>query len=235
MTATLNGQPLAQAAGPTVPFWGSDDVPGEQPGDFAGLPGKGFAKILEGRINGQGPTVRPVLFIDAEGVFSNTLIPSGATDTTTIEFQLPPGVPPGAKVAIEARLLYRRTFRALQVTKGWTQSAHGGPIETEVARQAADVTLERLRGRSPHGVAVEPGRAGAGARHPRRVPARSPELVTRETKDNKDCKDNKDDKDSRTREWYPISIFCPCCPYCPFCPCSPSSAFPAHGVPSRIE
>jgi len=141
VSATLNGQPLPQAAGPTVPFWGSDDVPGVQPGDYAGLPGKGFAKILEGRINGQGPTVRPVLFIDAEGVFSNTLIPSGATDTTAIEFQLPPGVPPGAKVAIQARLLYRRTFRALQVEKGWTQSAHSTPIEIEVARQATDLTL----------------------------------------------------------------------------------------------
>jgi hypothetical protein len=141
VSATLNGQPLAQAAGSTVPFWGSDDVPGVQPGDYAGLPGKGFAKILEGRINGQGPTVRPVLFIDAEGVFSNTLIPSGATDTTTVEFQLPPGVPQGAKVAVEARLLYRRTFRAIQVTKGWTQSAHSGPIEIEVARQAVDLPI----------------------------------------------------------------------------------------------
>jgi hypothetical protein len=141
VSAVLNGQPLAQAAGPTVPFWGSDDVPGAQPGDLAGLPGKGFAKILEGRINGQGPTVRPVLFIDAEGTFSNTLIPSGATDTTTIEFQLPPGVPRGANVTVEARLLYRRTFRAIQVAKGWTQNAHGGPIEIEVARKAVDLPL----------------------------------------------------------------------------------------------
>jgi Cytochrome c554 and c-prime len=141
VSATLNGQPLTQANGPTVPFWGSDNVPGDQPGDLAGLPGKGFAKILEGRINGQGPTVRPVLFIDAEGASSNTLIPSGATDMTTIEFQLPPGVPQGSNVEIEARLLYRRTFRALQVTKGWTQSAHGGPIEIEVARQAVDLPI----------------------------------------------------------------------------------------------
>jgi hypothetical protein len=141
VSAVLNGQPLPQIAGPKVPFWASDDVPGEQPGDFAGFPGKGFAKILEGRINGQGPTVRPVLFIDAEGLFSNTDIPSGATDTTTVEFQLPPGVPQGASVAIEARLLYRRTFRAIQVTKGWTQSAHGGPIEIEVARKEVALPL----------------------------------------------------------------------------------------------
>ncbi len=124
-----------------MPFWGSDEVAGSQPGDFAGFPGKGFAKILEGRINGQGATVRPVLFIDAEGVFSDTLIPSGAVDTTTVEFQLPPGTPAGASVTIEGRLLYRRTFRALQVTKGWTQSAHKGPIEIEVARQELDLTV----------------------------------------------------------------------------------------------
>ncbi len=141
LSAELNGQPLAQVAGPTVPFWGSDDVAGTQPGDLASLPGKGFAKILEGRINGQGPTVRPVLFIDAEGVYSDTLIPSGVTDTTTVEFQLPPGTPAGASVTIEGRLLYRRTFRALQVTKGWTQSAHKGPIEIEVARRELDLTV----------------------------------------------------------------------------------------------
>ena len=73
----MNGQPLAQLSGPTVPFWGSDEVPGEQAGDLAGQPGKGFAKVLQGRINGEGPVVKPVLFIDAESVFSDTLIPSG--------------------------------------------------------------------------------------------------------------------------------------------------------------
>jgi hypothetical protein len=141
VSAELNGQPLARVAGPTVPSWGSDDVPGVQPGDLAGLPGKGFAKILEGRINGQGPTVGPVLFIDAEGVTSNTLIPSGATDTSTFEFELPPGVAPGALVTVEAQLVYRRTFRALQVTKGWTESAHGGPIEIEVAREQLELPV----------------------------------------------------------------------------------------------
>lgn len=140
VTATYNGQPVAQASGPVVPSWGSDDVPGVQTGDLAGLPGKGFAKVLEGRINGQGSTVRPVLFIDAEGVTSDTLIPSGAIDHTEIEFQLPPGVPAGAEIQIEARLVYRRTFRALQIEKGWTLSAHGGPIEIEVARRALSVS-----------------------------------------------------------------------------------------------
>jgi len=132
--ASIDGVPLAQVGGPTVPFWGSDDVPGTQPGDFAGAPGKGFAKMLEGRINGQGPTVRPVLFIDAEGVFSDTLIPSGATDISQYRFSLPAGTPETAQVRVEARLLYRRAWRALAVTKGWTQTPGGLPIEMQVQR-----------------------------------------------------------------------------------------------------
>jgi hypothetical protein len=140
--ATLDGQPLVQVAGPTIPFWGSDEVPGEQPGDLADRPGKGFAKVLEGRINGQGPVVRPVLFIDAEGVFSDTLIPSGAIDTTEVEFALPPDFQGQGEVAVTATLLYRRGWRALVVTKGWTTDAHGNPVEIEVARD--DLTVPVL-------------------------------------------------------------------------------------------
>lgn len=148
--ATYSGGAVPQASGPTIPYWGSDDVPGNQPGDYAGYPGKGFAKVLQGRINGTGPVVQPVLFIDAESAASDTTIPSGAVDTTRVEFQLPPGLPAGTQVAVSARLLYRRTFRALQVTKGWTQSAHGGPIEIEVAARQAQV----VSGGSGNGGAV---------------------------------------------------------------------------------
>lgn len=128
-----NGVPLAQSGGSVVPFYGSDDVPGTQPGDLAGLPGKGFAKIMEGRINDQGPVVRPVLFIDAENTAENTIIPSGATDSSQYAFQIPPNLPVGTPITVEARLIYRRAFRALAVTKGWTQTPSGGPIEIQVA------------------------------------------------------------------------------------------------------
>ncbi|MEM8962844.1 MAG: IPTL-CTERM sorting domain-containing protein [Acidobacteriota bacterium] len=139
--ATWNGQTLSQIAGPTIPFYGSDDVPGVQPGDYAGQPGKGFAKVLEGRINGQGPTVRPVLFIDAEGVFEDTLIPAGETDVSELIFSLPSGAEPGDSVEVTARVLYRRAWRALAVTKGWTETPLGGPIELEVASADSSVTL----------------------------------------------------------------------------------------------
>ncbi len=126
------GAVLAQAFGPTVPIWADDDVPGVQAGDFSGLAGKGFAKVLSGRINGVGPTVTPVLFIDAESFVSST-IPAAATDSSTYRFTLPSGVNL-VDIDVDARVLYRRAFRALAVTKGWTVTPSGGPIEIEVAR-----------------------------------------------------------------------------------------------------
>jgi hypothetical protein len=142
VSAARAGTPLAQiAGGPTVPFWADDDVPGQQPGDYSGQPGKGFARVLEGRINGTGPVVRPVLFIDAEGVTTDTLIPSGQTDSSTLFFAFPPGAQPGDVIDVTVRLLYRRAYRATAVTKGWTLAPGGGPIEVEVAQQQLQVTL----------------------------------------------------------------------------------------------
>ena len=139
--ATWQGLPLHQTSGRTVPFYGSDDVPGIQDGDYAGLPGAGFARVLEGRINDQGPVVRPVLFIDAEAVFEDTLIPSGATDVTEVVLAVPAAAQSGDEVVVQARLLYRRAWRALAVTKGWQTTPQGGPIEIEVARTVDTVTL----------------------------------------------------------------------------------------------
>lgn len=136
------GQPLAQAGGPVLPFWASDDVPGEQPGDYAGRPGKGYAKVLQGRIDGVGEVRRPVLFIDAESVHSNTTIPSGQVDAAQFSFAIPPGLPVGAEVEVDARLLYRRAWRALAVTKGWTQTPGGMPVEIEVQRRQVPLVLE---------------------------------------------------------------------------------------------
>ncbi len=141
LRAEVNGQPLVQVAGPTVPDWADDGVPGHQAGDYAGEPGKGFGKILEGRINGQGPVVWPVLFVDAENVRFLNKVPAGGTDTTEVEFALPGNVEPGANLHVEARLLYRRTFRELMVTKDWTTTPQGGPIEIEVQSTIQDLAV----------------------------------------------------------------------------------------------
>jgi Zn-finger protein len=143
--ATLDGASLPQSAGPTVPFWADDDVPGIQDGDYAGRPGTGFAKVLEGRINGQGGVVRPVLFIDAEGVWEDSLIEAGEIRTVTLRFDLPVGTPAGEQVDVDARLLYRRAWRAVAVTKGWTETPQGGPIEIEVHRQQPSLILDTVQ------------------------------------------------------------------------------------------
>lgn len=141
VTATLDGVPLARSSGPTIPWWADDEVPGKQPGDLAGEPGTGFAKVLEGRINEQGPVVRPVLFIDAEGVSEDSTIHAGDTSTADLRFALPPGAQAGDLVEIEARLLYRRAWRALAITKGWTVTPQGGEIERQVAVERLQLRL----------------------------------------------------------------------------------------------
>jgi hypothetical protein len=141
LEVSIDGQPLPQLDGPVLPYWASDEEPGEQPGDHAGRPGKGFAKVLRGRINGQGDEVEPVLFIDAETTASDTRVPSGATDLSVYRFALPPQQPEGHLAQVDARLLYRRAWRALAVTKGWTQTPAGMPVEIEVQHRQAQLLL----------------------------------------------------------------------------------------------
>lgn len=139
--ASVGGVPLVQTAGPTVPDWANDDVPGIQPGDLGGKPGTGFVKLLRGRINGEGAPVQPVIFLDAEEVVENTTLASGQTRSVEIRFAIPPGTLP-EQARFDARLIWRRAFRALAVTKGWTVAPNGDPIEHQVQRvQATAATL----------------------------------------------------------------------------------------------
>lgn len=135
--AQVDGRSLAQVGGPVVPFYGSA-TGGSAPEDLAGRPGRGFARVLEGRINGSGPVVAPVLFIDAESVQSDTRIPSGGADVSDYRFALDSALV--AEAEVTARLVYRRAWRDLAVTKGWTETPSGDPVETEV--QAASLTVD---------------------------------------------------------------------------------------------
>lgn len=137
--AEVEGQHLVQTAGGVIPFYGSADG-GDDADDLAGRPGKGFARVLEGRINGEGPVVRPVLFIDAEGVWADTRIASGESDQTSYRFALPAGVGE-AQATVTARLLYRRAWRDLAATKGWTVTPSGGPVEIPVASETRQVVV----------------------------------------------------------------------------------------------
>lgn len=95
---------------------------------------------------------------DRAGPHSLTTIPSGTVDTTEVDFALPPGTPPGSTVDVTAVLLYRRAWRAVAVTKGWTETTHGDPIEIEVARNDETLTVTgsvvEIPALSPAGLAL---------------------------------------------------------------------------------
>ncbi len=143
LEVTLDGEPLTQIGGDVLPFWASADpevAPGN--GDYAGQPGRGYAKVLEGRINGEGPIVRPVPFIDAERLYAKTTLPPGETDIGSYTFALPPDAQAGAMLEVHGRVLYRRAWRDWAVTKGWTEIPMDEPWERLVEEKTISQTLE---------------------------------------------------------------------------------------------
>jgi hypothetical protein len=99
-----NGKPLALRQGPVNPAYS---------GNYGGLPGKTFAKVLRDDWTGETPTAaywRPVTIVE------DTRLAALATDTTRYTFD----APAGQAVTVNVRLLFRRAFYELARQKGWT-------------------------------------------------------------------------------------------------------------------
>jgi hypothetical protein len=97
------GKPLKLDQGPVNPTYS---------GDYGGLPGKTFAKVLKDEWTGEAPTAafwRPVVIVE------DTRLAALATDTTRYTF----AAPAGQAVTIKVRLLFRRAFYDLMKQKGW--------------------------------------------------------------------------------------------------------------------
>ncbi len=103
------GKPLLYSGNQTVPEWGGK---GSDPDDYAGLPGKGYAKVLEEMWTEVSPTVA---YWGQTRILADTRIPARATDTTSYEFQ----APANGAVTIDARLVFRRAFKDLAEVKKW--------------------------------------------------------------------------------------------------------------------
>ncbi len=98
-----DGKAIALSQGPVNPAYS---------GNYGGLPGKTFAKILKDDWTGETPTAafwRPVSIVE------DTRLPAMATDTTRYTFD----VPAGKAVTVNVRLVYRRAFAELAKQKGW--------------------------------------------------------------------------------------------------------------------
>jgi hypothetical protein len=122
-------------------------------GYYAGLPGKLYAKI-NASADGKGP----VFFTDAASIVTDNRIAALATDETRYTFRVPSD---GGRLKVRARLIYRRSWRALTDQKQWTQDGHGNPLGDVLAphfgylMEEAETTLSSDAG-------AEQGTAGAG-------------------------------------------------------------------------
>jgi len=103
-----SGEPLEFVGDQVVPIYGGA---GGGPRDYAGRPGKMFAKILVDQMgNHPAPSWRQTM------ILSDTRIPPLETDLSTYEFAMPTT---GSSATVEARLIYRRAFKGLADEKGW--------------------------------------------------------------------------------------------------------------------
>jgi len=108
--ADASGDPLPQLDGPTVPEWGG--VGDAEQGYYAGLPGKGYARVLEElwtEISPSGAYWNPTR------VLSDNRIAAFATDRSTYTF----ATPADGVVNVEVALRFRRAFKTLMEQKGW--------------------------------------------------------------------------------------------------------------------
>ena len=110
-----NGRMLPMVKGDRIPDWAGNGSP--QQGNFAGLPGKGFAKILgdlieypaDPRLGRQFSRIYPAPYWRPAVLMSDNRIPAEATDSSEYIFQLPEQR--SGKYQVRIKLIYRRTFK----------------------------------------------------------------------------------------------------------------------------
>jgi MYXO-CTERM domain-containing protein len=90
-------------------------------GYYGGLPGRLYGKINISEAGGS-----PTFFTDAVAIVDDNRIPALATDTTHYTFAIPAGA---SDIDLRARVIYRRSWRALVDGKDWHYDGHGNPLE----------------------------------------------------------------------------------------------------------
>jgi hypothetical protein len=132
------GHGLSLVSGERVPVWGGVGAVEEE--NYAGLPGKGFAKVLRDSIpypDGRGqrhfqpeypaPHWRPTL------IESDNRIPAMGSDISRYQYSVPPDL--RGSITITSRLIYRKAYKKWMDAKGFDMN------EMEIARK--NLTLGR--------------------------------------------------------------------------------------------
>lgn len=107
------GQTLSLLEGETVPTWGGIGDPNL--GYYAGLPGKGYAKILRELWTEVEPTGS---YWNPTRIVSDNRIAAFETDISNYIFE----ATEGSQIRIEVKLLFRRAFKELMDQKSWNVS-----------------------------------------------------------------------------------------------------------------
>jgi hypothetical protein len=106
------GTVIPQISGPTIPAWGGV---GNQPGDYAGLPGQIYANILMDMDTNQSPTI----------AYWNPTRPAWPGSDTRLEPHKPVtskytfAMPANGSAVITVKLIYRYAFIEIARQKGW--------------------------------------------------------------------------------------------------------------------
>jgi MYXO-CTERM domain-containing protein len=114
-----DGEPLDHLGETVIHDLGGVGDP--EDGYYAGLPGRLYGKINIAE-NGTSPT----FFTDAVAIVADNRIPALATDTTEYAFAAPAE---SGEITVRARVIYRRSWRALVDGKDWEYDGHGNPLE----------------------------------------------------------------------------------------------------------
>ncbi len=118
--------------GSTIPEWGGKGDPGD--GNFAGLPGKIYAKVLEEIWTGQSPSGS---YWMPTRIVSDNRIAAFHSDTSDFLFQLPDNYFSGDNpVQVDIQLIYRRAPKKLMLQKGWnTPDLTMNRVQATVSRE----------------------------------------------------------------------------------------------------
>lgn len=108
--ADSSGRPLVYQGNQTVPDWGGT---GSGSGNYAGQPGKGYAKILQELWTEVSPSIA---YWKQTKILADNRIAARATDATSYEFQVTAG---SGTVTVTGKLIFRRAFIQLAEQKGW--------------------------------------------------------------------------------------------------------------------
>ena len=114
-----DGAPLEHTGSTVIHALGGVGDPAE--GYYAGLPGRLYGKINIAE-NGTSPT----FFTDAVAIVDDNRIAALNTDTTNYSFAIPAD---SGDLEVRARVIYRRSWRALVDGKDWQYDGHGNTLE----------------------------------------------------------------------------------------------------------